>query len=79
MTAKANTPKYDKQSYFLSSHLYTVIPYGEGLPALKHCFGLRTVKEPSSVFQSLTIMKQINGLAMGTKMGPGYTNLQSLH
>ena len=48
MTAKANTPKYDKQSYFLSSHLYTVIPYGEGPPALKHCFGLRTVKEPSS-------------------------------
>ena len=29
--------------------LYTVIPNGEGLLALKHFFDLRTVKEPSSV------------------------------
>ena len=28
--------------------LYTVIPNGEGLLALKHFFDLRTVKEPSS-------------------------------
>ena len=28
--------------------LYTVIPNGEGLLALKHSFDLRTVKEPSS-------------------------------
>ena len=28
--------------------LYTVIPNGEGVLALKHFFDLRTVKEPSS-------------------------------
>ena len=32
---------------FITS-LYTVIPNGEGLLALKHFFDLRTVKEPSS-------------------------------
>ena len=48
--------------------LYTVIPNGEGLLALKHFFYLRTVMEPSSetllrpaelvltVFHSLTII-----------------------
>ena len=70
--------------------LYTVIPNGEGLLALKHFFDLRTVKEPSSetllrlaelvltlnCFSFATsYYKQINVVAMGTKMGPSYANL----
>ena len=70
--------------------LYTVIPNDEGLLALKHFFDLRTVKEPSSetllrlAELVLTLncfsfadsyFKQINGVAMGTKMGPSYANL----
>ena len=70
--------------------LYTVIPNGEGLLALKHFFDLRTVKKPSSetllrlAELVLTLncfsfagsyYKQINGVAMGTKMGPSYANL----
>ena len=68
-----------------------IIPNGEGLLALKHFFfDLRTVKEPSSetllrlaelvltlnCFSFATsYYKQINGVAMGTKMGPSYANL----
>ena len=70
--------------------LYTVIPNCEGLLALKHFFDLRTVKKPSSetllrrAELVLTLncfsfagsyYKQINGVAMGTKMGPSYANL----
>ena len=70
--------------------LYTVIPNYEGLLALKHFFDLRTVKKPSSetllrlAELVLTLncfsfagsyYKQINGVAMGTKMGPSYANL----
>ena len=70
--------------------LYTVIPNGEGLLALKHFFDLCTVKEPSSetllrlaelvltlnCFSFATCYyKQINGVAMGIKMGPSYANL----
>ena len=70
--------------------LYTVIPNDEGLLALKHFFDLRTVKEPSSetllrlAELVLTLncfsfadsyFKQINSVAMGTKMGPSYANL----
>ena len=70
--------------------LYTVSPNGEGLLALKHFFDLRTVKEPSlETLLRLTELvltlncfsfadgyyKQINGVAMGTKMGPSYDNL----
>ena len=70
--------------------LYTVIPNYEGLLALKHFFDLRTVKKPSSetllrlAELVLTLncfsfagsyYKQINGMAMGTKMGPSYANL----
>ena len=70
--------------------LYTVIPNGEGLLALKHFFDLRTVKKPSSetllrlAELVLTLncfslagsyYKQINGVAMGTKMEPSYANL----
>ena len=72
------------------SSLYTVIPNSEGLLALEYFFDQRTVKEPSSetllrlAELVLTLncfsfagncYKQINGLAMGTKMGPSYANL----
>ena len=67
--------------------LYTIIPNGEGLLALKHLFDLHTVKEPSS--ETLLCLarlvltlncfsftdsyhKQVNGVAMGTKMGHSY-------
>ena len=70
--------------------LYSVIPNNEGLLALKYFFEQRTVKEPSTdtllrfaelvltlncFTFSLEIFKQINGVAMGTKMGPSYANL----
>ena len=70
--------------------LYTVIPNCEGLLALKHFLAFRTVKEPRSetllrlAELVLTLncfsfagsyYKQINGVAMGTKMGPNYANL----
>ena len=70
--------------------LYTVIPNSEGLQALKHFFDQRTVKEPSSEMLLclaelvLTLncfsfagnyYKQINGVDMGTRMGPSYANL----
>ena len=74
----------------LHTSLYTVIPNSEGLQALKHFFDQRTVKEPSSetllrlAKLVLTLncfsvagnyYKQINGVAMGTRMGPSYANL----
>jgi len=70
--------------------LYTVIPNGEGLLALKHFFDQHTVKEPKSetllriAELVLTLncfsfgdnfFKQTNGIAMGTKMGPSNANL----
>ena len=70
--------------------LYTVIPNGEGLLALKLFFDLRTVKEPSSktllrlaelvlTLDCFTFahsyFKQINAVAMGTKMGPSFRGL----
>ena len=70
--------------------LYTVIPNGEGLQALKHFFDQRIVREPSSetllrlAELVLTVncfslagnyYKQINGVAMDTRMGPSYANL----
>jgi len=69
--------------------LYTIIPNGEGFLALKHFFDLRSVKEPSSEtllsladlvltlnsFSFADNYKQINGVAMGTKMVPSYANL----
>ena len=72
------------------SSLYTVIPNSEGLKALRYFFDQRTVTEPSSEMLLrlaelvLTLncfsfagnyYKQINGVAMGTKMGPSYANL----
>ena len=70
--------------------LYTVIPNNEGLQALKYFFNQRPIKKPSSetllrlAELVLTLncfsfgdnyYKQINGVAMGTKMGPSYANL----
>ena len=70
--------------------LYTVILNDEGLRTLKHFFDKRTVKEPSSetlLCQAepvlslsrfsfgVTYYKQINDVAMGTKMRPSYVNL----
>ena len=72
------------------SSLYTVIPNSEGLLALKYFFDQRTAKEPSSetllrlAERVLTLncfsfadnyYKQINGVAMGTKMRPSFANL----
>ena len=65
--------------------LYTVIPNNEGPQALKYFFNQRPIKKPSSetllrlAELVLTLncfsfgdnhYKQINGVAMGTKMGP---------
>ena len=70
--------------------LYNVIPNNEGLQALRFFFDQRTIKEPSSetllrlAELVLTLncfsfadnhYKQVNGVAMGTKMGPSYANL----
>ena len=72
------------------SSLYTVIPNSEGLQALRYFFDQRTITEPSSetllrlAELVLTLncfsfagnyYKQINGVAMGTKLGPSYANL----
>ena len=70
--------------------LYTVIPNGEGLLALKH-FLIYTQLRNQARKQLLRLAelvltlncfsfadsccKQINGVAMGTKMGPSYANL----
>ena len=70
--------------------LYTVIPNNEGLQALRFFFDQRTIKDTSSETTLplaelvLTLncfsfadnhYKQVNGVAMGTKMGPSYANL----
>ena len=70
--------------------LYIKIPNNEGLQALKYFFNQRPIKKPSSetllrlAELVLTLncfsfgdnyYKQINGGAMGTKMGPSYANL----
>ena len=70
--------------------LYTVIPNHEGLLALKYFFDQHANKQPSTetlirlAELVLTLncfsfsdnyYKQINGVAMGTKMGPSYANL----
>ncbi len=72
------------------SHLCTVIPYHDGLRALKFFLDKRPVQEPStSVLVRLAEFvltlnnisfdgehyQQISGVAMGTKMGPNYANL----
>ena len=70
--------------------LYPVIPNNEGLQALKYFFYQRPIKKPSSEtllrLAELVVTldcfsfgpkyyKQINCVAMGTKMGPSYANL----
>ena len=71
--------------------LYTVIPNNEGLQALKYFLNQSPVEKPSSetLFRlaselvltlncfsfDYSCYKQINGVAIGTKMGPSYVNL----
>ena len=70
--------------------LYTIIPNNEGLQTLKYFLNQRPMEKPSSetllrlaelVFtlncfsSGDNYYKQINSVAMGTKMGPSYTNL----
>ena len=70
--------------------LYTVIPNNEGLQALKYFLNQRPIKKPNSqtllrlgeLVLTLNCFsfgdnyyKRINGVAMGTKMGPRYANL----
>ena len=70
--------------------LYTVIPHSDGLEVLKFFFDQQTVLEPPTATPLrlaelvLTLKNfsfdgehyhQISGVAMGTKMGPSYTNL----
>ena len=61
--------------------LYTVIPNSEGLQALKHFFNQRAIKKNEignltpSGWTGDNYYKQINGFAMGTKMGPSNANL----
>ena len=60
--------------------LYTVIPNNEGLLALKFYFDQRSNKKPiSEILNCFSFSnnhyQQINGVAMGTKMGPSYANL----
>ena len=70
--------------------LYTVIPNNEGLQALKYFFNQRPIRKQSSetllrlaeLVLTLNCFslgdnyhKQINGVAMGTEMGPSYANL----
>ena len=70
--------------------LYTIIPHNGGFQALKYFLNQRPIKKPRSetllrlAELDLTLdcfsfvdnyYKQINGVAMGTKMGPSYANL----
>ena len=86
-----NFPGQNKLIFTMDiTSLYTVIPNHEGLLALKYFFDQRANKEPSTetlirlAELVLTLncfsfsdnyYKQINGVAMGTKMGPSYANL----
>ena len=70
--------------------LYTSIPHSEGLKALRHFFDKRTHKYPptetllclaelvltnNSFSFDNKYFRQLNGVAMGTKMGPSYACL----
>ena len=86
-----NFPGQNKLIFTMDiTSLYTVIPNHEGLLALKYFFDQRANKEPSTetliCLAELVLTlncfsfsdnyyKQINGVAMGTKMGPSYANL----
>ena len=75
----------------ISYTFHTVITKNEGLQPLKYFFNQRPIKKPSleTVTRSSwtashtqlffiwwqLLQKQINGVAMGTKMGPSYANL----
>ena len=81
---------YDFYLLWTFKSLYTIIPNDEGLRAFKQFFDRRTTLEPATATLLrlaelvLTLncfsfdghyFKQINGVAMGTKMGPSYANL----
>ena len=86
-----NFPGQNKLIFAMDiTSLYTVIPNHEGLLAIKYFFDQRANKQPSTetlirlaelVFThncfslSGNYYEQINGVAMGTKMGPSYANL----
>ena len=86
-----NFPGQNKMIFTMDiTSLHTVIPNNEGLQALKYFFNKRAINKPSSEtllrLGELVLTrnyfsfgdnhyKQINGAAMGTKMGPGYANL----
>ena len=62
--------------------LYTVIPNGEGLLMAKVFKPSETLLRLAELVLTLNCFsfadsyyKQINGVAMGTKMGPSYANL----
>ena len=72
------------------SSLDTVIPNDEAFQALKHFFNRHTIQDSSNETLlhlaelvltlncftfSINFDKQINGVAMGTKMGPNDANL----
>ena len=86
-----NFPGQNKLIFTMDiTSLYTVIPNHEGLLALKYFFDQRANKEPSTetlirlaefvltpncLSFSDNYYMQINGVAIGTKMGPSYANL----
>ena len=86
-----NFPGQNKLIFTMDiTSLYTFIPNHEGLLALKYFFDQRANKQPSTetlirlAELVLTLncfsfsgnyYKQINGVAMSTKMGPSYANL----
>ena len=75
-------------SKYCEISLYTVMPNHEGLLALKYFFDQRARSSTETLTRLAELVltlncfslsgnyyKQINGVAMGTKMGPSYANL----
>ena len=83
-------PSYIKDT----NHALEIFPNNEGLQVLRLFFDQRTIYEPSSetllrlAELVLTLncfsfadnpYKQVNGVAIGTKMGPTYESFRRLH